>query len=79
MRHRREEREHPRYAEMEMSVNNRKSEALLSKYGHSASQPAQPEVKKLGKVAGTGLLWKGGGIERSVEGLQGLVCHCQPF
>lgn len=30
-------------------------------------------------VAGTGLLWKVGGMERSAEGLQGLVCHCQPF
>lgn len=70
---------HPRHSEMEMSVNNRKSEALLSKYGHSVIEAAQPEVKKWGEVAGAGLLWKGGGIEQSVEGLQGLVCHCQPF
>lgn len=28
---------------------------------------------------GKGLLWEGGGIEQSVDGLQGLVCHCQPF
>lgn len=64
---------------MEMSVNNRKSVALLRKYGQSAIEAAQPEVRKWGSFAGTGLLGKVGGIERSVEGLQGLVCHCQPF
>lgn len=36
--------------------------------------------EEMGEVAGKGLLrGKVGGIERSVEGLQGLVCHCQPF
>lgn len=72
---------HLRYAEMETSVNNRISEALLNKYGHLEIKAAQPEVKKLGDGGGgaSGLLWKGGGIERSVEGLQGLVCHCHPF
>lgn len=33
-----------------MSVNNGKSEALLSKYGHSAIEAAQPEVKKQGRL-----------------------------
>lgn len=35
--------------------------------------------EKVGGFAGAGLLWKGGGVERSVEGLQGLVCHCHLF
>lgn len=70
---------HLRHAEMETSVNNRISEALLNKYGHLEIKAAQPEVKKLGDGGASGLLWKGGGIERSVEGLQGLVCHCHPF
>lgn len=66
-------------AEMEISINNRKSVALLRKHGQSAIEEAQPEVKKWGCLRGAGLLWKVGGMERSVEGLQGLVCHCQPF
>lgn len=70
---------HPWYAEMEMSINNRKSEALLRKYGHRALETAQPEVKKWGRWWARDYHWKVGGIERSVEGLQGLVCHCQPL
>lgn len=37
---------HPRYAKMEISVNNRKSKSF--KYGHSTIEVAQPDVKKWG-------------------------------
>lgn len=33
-------------AEMEISINNRTSVALLRKYGQSVIEAAQPEVKK---------------------------------
>lgn len=48
-----------RYAEVETSVNNSISEALLNKYGHLEIKAAQPEVKKLGD---------GGVLRITVEG-----------
>lgn len=37
-------------AEMEISINNRKSVALLRKHGQSAIEAAQPEVRKWGSL-----------------------------
>ena len=48
---------HTWYSEMETSVNNRKSEALLGKYGHSVIEAVQPEVKERG--GGCGIILEG--------------------
>lgn len=56
-----------------------KSEASLSKYGHSVIEPGRPEVKTWGRLQAQDYCGRGGGIQRSVEGLQGFGMSLSAF